>query len=67
MEQAIKSCTNINIFNQLEGAKVVEAADIILTTHELEAYNTRQLFLPMLPTDCYGYDKVNKKYYKNRL
>ena len=50
MEQAIKSCTNINIFNQLEGAKVVEAADIILTTHELEAYNTRQLFLPMLPT-----------------
>jgi len=50
MEQAIKSCTNIKVFNQLEGAKVVEAADIILTTHEIETYNARQLFLPMLPT-----------------
>ncbi|MDD4320096.1 MAG: nitrogenase component 1 [Acidaminococcaceae bacterium] len=50
MEEAIKNCTNMDVFNQVEGAKIVDAADIILTTHEIENYNARQLFLPMLPT-----------------
>jgi len=50
MEEAIKSCTSIDILSQVDGAELVAAADIILTTHEIETYNARQLFLPMLPT-----------------
>lgn len=49
MLQAIRRYTNAPVYSTAEGEKILTAADIVLTTHELQDKKLKQLFLPMLP------------------
>jgi len=49
MGQELKKYTDVPVFEEEEGESIIEAADILVTTHELEDETKRQFFLPMLP------------------
>lgn len=49
MLQVINSYTDIPVYSPAEGEAALAAADIVLTTHELQDKKLKQLFLPMLP------------------
>jgi len=49
MRQELKNLTAVSILEEDEGVAVIEAADILVTTHELEDETKRQFFLPVLP------------------
>lgn len=49
MLRTIRSYTNIPVYSPAEGEAALAAADIVLTTHELQDKKLKQLFLPMLP------------------
>lgn len=49
MEQALHNCTKLPIYNYQEGSSILQEADIVLSTHELQEPDIKQIFLPMLP------------------
>lgn len=49
MLRTIRSYTDIPVYSPAEGEAALAAADIVLTTHELQDKRLKQLFLPMLP------------------
>jgi nitrogenase molybdenum-iron protein alpha chain len=48
MQQELAKQSGVPVFRQNEGDTMLEAADIVLTTHELADTGKRQLFLPLL-------------------
>ncbi|MDF2928081.1 MAG: bchB 1 [Anaerospora sp.] len=49
LRQEVAALTNAPIYSRQEGVEIITAADLVLTTHELEDWTKRQLFLPLLP------------------
>ena len=50
MLAALRKCaSNIPLYNAAEGEELMCEADIVLTTHELQNKDIKQVFLPMLP------------------
>ncbi len=49
MEAVIRACTDVPIYNYQEGSSLLQEADIVLSTHELQEPGIKQIFLPMLP------------------
>ena len=49
MEQVVRECTDVPIYNYEEGTRFLQEADIVLSTHELQEPGIKQIFLPMLP------------------
>lgn len=49
MIQAIKMYTDISILAAKDSDDILKNADIVLTTHELQNRQIKQIFLPMLP------------------
>lgn len=49
MRQQLKKYTSSPIFEEEEGEALIQTADLLITTHELENETKRQLFLPVLP------------------
>lgn len=49
MKQKLHKYTKTPIFDQIEGEAAIQTADMVITTHELDADTKRQLFLPILP------------------
>ena len=49
MEGVIRQCTQVPIYNYQEGSRLLQEADIVLSTHELQEPDIKQIFLPMLP------------------
>ncbi|NLI12079.1 nitrogenase component 1 [Pelotomaculum propionicicum] len=48
MRRELQNNTEAPVFDQREGAAVLETADLVVTTHELAEDTKRQLFLPVL-------------------
>ena len=44
-----KCCGEAVIYNTAEGEALMQQADVVLTTHELQNKDVKQVFLPMLP------------------
>lgn len=49
MRQELKKYTVASILDEKEGEAMIKAADLLITTHELEDEENRQFFLPILP------------------
>lgn len=49
MLELIKSCTDKPIYSTKDGEELLRQADLVLTTHELQNPELKQIFLPMLP------------------
>ena len=49
MEAVVRQCTDVPIYSYQEGSALLQQADIVLSTHELQEPNIKQIFLPMLP------------------
>ena len=49
MLQALAPAVQTKIYSAAAGEPLLEAADIVLTTHELQNESIKQIFLPMLP------------------
>lgn len=50
MIAALRKCAgSIPLYNAAEGEQLMREADIVLTTHELQNKDIKQVFLPMLP------------------
>ena len=49
MEQEVKKHTVVPIFEEDKSESIIEIADILVTTHELEDETKRQFLLPVLP------------------
>lgn len=49
MRQALKQYTSRPVVEQQAGDELLEQAELVVTTHELENDGKRQLFLPILP------------------
>ena len=45
----LKECADVEIYDEVSGEKIFKQADFILTTHEINQTNLRQLFLPLMP------------------
>lgn len=50
MLEAVQKCCNIPVYENLSDEGLMEQVQLILTTHELQGTNVKQIFLPMLPT-----------------
>lgn len=48
--KSIRNCTDAAIYQAAEGESLLQEADFVLTTHEINAAELRQLFLPVMPT-----------------
>ena len=46
---ALRKYTDVPIYSNLDGEHLLKEADVVLTTHELQDKNLKQVFLPMLP------------------
>ncbi len=47
---AVRACAgDVPLYNTAEGEKLMQQADVVLTTHELQNKDVKQIFLPMLP------------------
>lgn len=49
MLQLVKDCCDYPIYDIHDGEKLLEEAELVLTTHELQVKDGKQIFLPMLP------------------
>ena len=49
MLKVVQENSDVPVYTTAEGEKLVAEADIVLTTHELQNKEARQIFLPMLP------------------
>lgn len=49
VRQELDKQKEIAVFSEAEGQAVLEAADIVITTHELADIRKKQLYLPLLP------------------
>lgn len=49
MVQALKMYTDVPIYTNVDGEDLLKNAEVVLTTHELQDKNIKQIFLPMLP------------------
>ena len=49
MLQALAPAVKTQIYSAAAGEPLLEAADLVLTTHELQNESIKQIFLPMLP------------------
>ena len=49
MEAVIKDCTDVPVYDYQEGSRLLQEADLVLSTHELQEPGIKQIFLPMLP------------------
>ena len=49
MVATLRKYTDVPICSNLDGEKILQEADVVLTTHELQDKNLKQVFLPMLP------------------
>lgn len=49
MLELIRSCTDKPIYSTKDGEELLSQADLVLTTHELQNPELKQIFLPMLP------------------
>ena len=49
MLQALAPAVQTKIYSAAAGEPLLEAADLVLTTHELQNESIKQIFLPMLP------------------
>lgn len=49
MAQLVRSCSDVPVYNTQEGEELLEQAELVLTTHELQNKDAKQIFLPMLP------------------
>ena len=49
MVATLRKYTDVPICSNLDGEKLLQEADVVLTTHELQDKNLKQVFLPMLP------------------
>ncbi|MBQ7317337.1 MAG: hypothetical protein IJW91_00215, partial [Phascolarctobacterium sp.] len=38
-----------SVYTNIDGEALLKEADLVLTTHELQDKNVKQIFLPMLP------------------
>lgn len=46
----IQACTSVCLYDEHEAAELIDKSDLLLTTHELNMPEKRQLYLPMLPS-----------------
>lgn len=49
MLAALQACTAVPVYNTSEGEHLFQEAALVLTTHELQNKEVKQIFLPMLP------------------
>ena len=49
MKAALKAITTKPIYTNFNGEELLKNAEVVLTTHELQDKNIKQIFLPMLP------------------
>ena len=49
MLKVVHEKSDVPVYTTAEGEKLAAEADIVLTTHELQNKEARQIFLPMLP------------------
>lgn len=49
MLDLLKSCTDKPVYNTKNGEELLNQAELVLTTHELQNPDLKQIFLPMLP------------------
>lgn len=49
MLELIRRCTDKPIYSTKDGEELLSQADLVLTTHELQNPELKQIFLPMLP------------------
>ena len=49
MQEKLKEYTRVKIMDESEGNELLQATDLMITTHELSDDGKRQLFLPLLP------------------
>ncbi len=49
MLEAVRQASDVPVYSTAEGDALLAQADIVLTTHELQSTQSKQIFLPMLP------------------
>lgn len=49
MVQLVQNCCDYPIYDIHDGEQLLEEAELVLTTHELQVKDGKQIFLPMLP------------------
>ena len=49
MLQLVKACCDYPIYDIHDGERLLDEAELVLTTHELQVKDGKQIFLPMLP------------------
>lgn len=49
MEQVVATLTKAPIYNQQEAEELLNAAELVVTTHELKLEQVKQIFIPMIP------------------
>ncbi|MBQ7760404.1 MAG: nitrogenase component 1 [Acidaminococcaceae bacterium] len=49
MVAALRLHTDVSVYTNIDGEALLKEADLVLTTHELQDKNVKQIFLPMLP------------------
>lgn len=49
MVRLVQECCNYPIYNIHDGEALLQKAELVLTTHELQVQDGKQIFLPMLP------------------
>lgn len=49
MVKLVQECCDYPIYDIHDGEKLLEEAELVLTTHELQVKDGKQIFLPMLP------------------
>ncbi len=49
MTEALRACTKAPVYNTASGAALMRGVELVLTTHELQDPDLKQIFLPMLP------------------
>lgn len=49
MVQLVEECCAYPVYDIHDGEKLLEEAELVLTTHELQVKDGKQIFLPMLP------------------
>ena len=49
MLQVVRECSSVPVYNTADGEELLLQSDLVLTTHELQNKDIKQIFLPMLP------------------
>lgn len=49
MVRQVQECSDYPIYNIHDGEALLDEAELVLTTHELQVKDGKQIFLPMLP------------------